>query len=173
MNFKYGLVVSVETLSYFVFLLPRFRVLNLFKSIYLRFIFRSKIGRRVIFYPGIWIFTGRNLTIGDDVDIAKGALITTDGGVKIGDRSLIGYGATIISSNHVIPPNRGKIFFSGHRTAPVNIEQDVWIGANSIILPGVSIGEGAVVASGSVVTKNVKPFNVVAGVPARVIKERF
>ena len=173
MKYKYGFVVCVETVSWLIFLLPRFRFLNFLKSAYLRTFFGAKIGRRVVYYPSVWIFTGKNLVIGDDVDIAKGVLITTDGGVSIGARSLIGYGATIVSRNHVIPPNRGQIFFAGHRPAPVKIAQDVWIGANSTVLPGVSIGEGAVIAAGSVVTKDVEPFKVVAGVPARVIKDRI
>ena len=173
MKLKYDLVVFVETLSWLIFLLPRFRFLNLLKSAYLRTFFGAKIGRRVVYYPCVWIFTGKNLVIGDDVDIAKGVLITTDGGVTIGARSLVGYGTAIISRNHVVPPNGGKIFFAGHRPSPVEIAQDVWIGANSTILPGVSIGEGAVVAAGSVVINDVEPFKVVAGVPARVIKDRI
>ena len=169
---KYFFVVLVETLSYFIFHLPRFRFLNSIKSIYLRFFFKSKIGRRVVFYPGIWIFTGRNFRVGDDVDFAKGVLVTTDGGVTIGDRVLIGYGTQILSSNHAVPSLPGRIFDSGHKKAPVVIEADVWIGANCIMLPGVTIGEVAVVAAGSVVTKNVVAFTYVAGVPAKHIKTR-
>ena len=169
---KYFLVVVIETFSWILFSLPRFRALNLVKSYYLKVFFGARIGKRVVFYPGIWVFTGRCLTLGDDVDLAKGVLLTTDGGVKIGDRTLVGYGTSILSSNHVIPDNHGSIFYSGHSKAPVNIGSDVWIGANCTILPGVSIGDGAVVAAGSVVTKDVRPYEVVGGVPAKVIRER-
>lgn len=169
---RYFLVVSAETLSWVVFKLPRFQFMNALKSAYLRTIFRAKIGKRVIYYPGIWIFTGQNLIIGDDVDFAHGVLVTTGGGVTIGDRTLIGYGAKILSSNHRIPPVPQRIFNSGHVDAPVRIGPDVWIGANSTILPGVSVGEGAVVAAGSVVTKNVPAWSIVGGVPAKVIRQR-
>ena len=169
---KYGLVVFVETISFLVFMLPRFRTLNYLKGLYLRVFFKSKIGKRVVFYPNIWVFTGRNLVLGDDVDLATGILITTDGGVSIGDRTLVGYGTKILSSNHNVPKLPNRIFDSGHTKAPVVIKNDVWLGANCIILPGVTIGEGAIIAAGSVVTKNV-PANVfVGGIPAKIIKER-
>lgn len=169
---KYFLVVLAETISTLIFKLPRFMILNGLKSTYLRLMFGAKIGRRVIYYPDIWIFTGRNLVIGDDVDLARGVLITTDGGVEIGDRTLIGYGTKILSKNHVIPPNHGQIFTSGHVSKKVLIGSDVWIGANALILPGVEIGNGSVVAAGSVVTKNVGNYEIVGGCPARHIKSR-
>src|SRR5690606_6854352 len=120
----------------------------------------------------IWIFPGRGLVLGDDVDLAYGALITTAGGVSIGDRTLVGYGARILSSNHRIPGRPFKVFDAGHEHAPVKIGADVWIGANAIILPGVSIGEGAVVGAGAVVTKDVPAWTIVGGIPARVLKQR-
>lgn len=169
---KYGLVVAVETVSWLLFQLPRFRFLNFIKSLYLRCFFGSKIGRRVVYYPGVWIFTGRSLVVGDDVDFAKDVLVTTDGGVTIGDRVLIGYRTQILSSNHHIPKAPSRIFDSGHISLPIVIEKDVWIGANCVILAGVTIGEGSVVAAGSVVTKDVAPFTYVGGVPARLIKKR-
>lgn len=169
---KYALVVTAETISYLLFLLPRYRILNGLKSYYLRRVFGAKVGRRVVYYPGIWVFTGHSLTLGDDVDLAKGVLVTTGGGVSIGDRTLVGYGTSILSTNHSIPESPGRIFAAGHEKAEVTIANDVWIGANCTILPGVTIGEGAVVAAGSVVTKSVPPFTMVGGVPAREIKER-
>ncbi|MFJ0262157.1 acyltransferase [Acinetobacter baumannii] len=169
---KYGLVVFVETISFLIFMLPRFRTLNYLKGLYLKIFFKSKIGRRVVFYPNIWIFTGRNLVLGDDVDLATGVLITTDGGVSIGERTLVGYGTKILSSNHNVPKLPNRIFDSGHTKAPVNIGKDVWLGANCIVLPGITVGDGAVIAAGSVVTKDV-PANVfVGGIPAKIIKER-
>ncbi len=169
---KYFVVVAVETLSCLMFLLPRFRFLNYLKSLYLRVFFGATIGRRVVYYPGIWIFTGRNLVVGDDVDFAKGVLVTTDGGVEIGARTLIGYGTNILSSNHNIPHLPGHIFGAGHTAAKVSIGRDVWIGANCTILAGVSVGEGAVIAAGSVVTRDVPPATVVGGVPAKEIRKR-
>lgn len=169
---KYFIVVLVETISTIIFLLPRFRLFNLIKSAYLRLFFGAKIGRRVVFYSGVWIFTGRNLSVGDDVDFAKDVLVTTDGGVTIGDRVLIGYRSQILSSNHQVPKIPGRIFESGHIRSPVVIGADSWIGANCVILPGVTVGVGAIVAAGSVVTRDVLPFSYVGGVPAKLIKER-
>ena len=115
---------------------------------------------------------GSTLDIGDDVDLAYGVIITASGGVTIGERTLIGYRSQILSANHRIPGGGGRIFGSGHDKKPVVIEKDVWIGANCLVLPGVTVGEGAVVAGGSVVTKPVVPFTIVGGVPAKVISTR-
>ena len=167
----YFFVVTYETILKIIFSLPRYRLLNMIKAQILK-IRGAKIGKRVVFYPDIWIMTGKNLVIGDDVDIAYGVLITSDGGVEIGERTLIGYRTQILSSNHNIPENKEKIFFAGHEAKKVLIEKDVWIGANCLILPGVSIREGAVVAGGSVVTKDVPPFAIIGGVPAKIIKYR-
>lgn len=164
-------VVSYEAVMQGVFALPRYRVFNWLKACLLR-LQGAWIGRRVVFYPGVWIQPGRNLRMGDDVDLALDVLITTAGGVTIGDRTLVGYRAQILSANHVIPEGWGRIFDAGHEKKSVSIGHDVWIGANSIILPGVEIGEGAVIGAGSVVTRSVAPFSVVAGVPARMIRKR-
>jgi len=167
------MVVSCETLMGCVFLLPRYRVCNWIKASLLRF-FGGKVGKRTVFYPGVLITTSPrcHLDIGDDVDLAYGVIITASGGVTIGDRTLIGYRSQILSANHTVPEGRDRIFDAGHDKKPVVIENDVWIGANCLILPGVTIGEGAVVAGGSVVSKSVEPFTIVGGVPAKMVKKR-
>lgn len=169
--FKSISVVSFEAFMRLLFSLPRYRFLDYFKALLLK-VRGASIGRRVVFYPGVWICTGQNLQIGNDVDLALDVLITTDGGVRIGDRTLIGYRTQILSTNHNIPKQGELIFNAGHSYKPVCIKNDVWIGANCLILPGVTIGEGAVVGGGSVVTKDVPPNSVVAGVPAKVIRMR-
>jgi acetyltransferase-like isoleucine patch superfamily enzyme len=100
---KYFLVVGYECIAALVMSLPRFRLLNRIKSQFLRTLMGAKIGRRVVFYSGVWISTGQNLTIGDDVDLAKGVIVTTKGGVTIGNRVLVGYRTQILSSNHHVP----------------------------------------------------------------------
>ena len=169
---KYFLVVTAETLSALIFMLPRYRLMNAIKSMFLRIVWRATIGKRVVYYSGVRIFTGRKLRVGDDVDFAAGVLLTTDGGLDIGDRVLIGFGAKILTGNHEIPAERGQIFSGGYIRSPVKIGNDVWIGASSIILPGVVIGEGAVIAAGSVVTKDVQEFTIVGGSPAKLLKRR-
>lgn len=164
-------VVAFETVMRVIFRLPRFGLFDDAKSWFLRAMGAS-VGKGCTFYPDVWITTGRGLVLGDDVDIALGVLITTDGGVSIGDRTLVGYGAKILSSNHEIPPIGQRIIDSGHKPAPVEIGQDCWIGANAIILPGVNIGTGTIVGAGSVVTSDISPNTIAAGVPAKVIRER-
>ena len=165
------LVVTYELFVRIVFSLPRYGFCNRFKSIFL-ILNGAKIGKRTVFYPGVWIAPGRNFIVGDDVDFALDVLVTTGGGVSIGDRVLIGYRTQILSTNHVIPKGLQRIFGAGHEKKQVIIENDVWIGANCIIVPGVTIGQGAVIAAGSVVTKTVEAFTVVGGVPAKKIKDR-
>ncbi|THB68550.1 MAG: acyltransferase [Gammaproteobacteria bacterium] len=170
-QFRSFLVITTEFIQQLLFCLPRYKLLNAIKSQWLK-IMGAKIGKRVIFYPHVWIAPGRNLIIGNDVDCALGVLITTSGGVTIGDRTLIGYRTQILSRNHIIPPENQPIFGAGHRDNPINIGQDVWIGASCIILAGVSIGDGAVIAAGSVVTHDVPGNTVAGGVPAKIIRKR-
>ncbi len=166
------LVFIYELLLKVFFQLPKGLCFSYLKSLILQSV-GAKIGKRITIYPGVWVFPGKGLVVGDDVDLALDVLITTNGGVEIGNRVLVGYRVQILSQNHVIPEGRGRIFGSGHVKSAVKIEDDVWIGANSIILPGVTIGEGSVVAAGSVVTKDVPPFCIVGGVPAKIIKNRI
>lgn len=164
-------VCSYEFMSALVFSLPRHQLFNLVKSNYMR-LQGAKVGSNITFYPGIKINPCMKINLGNNVDLAWGVIITTTGGVEIGDRVLIGYRTQILSANHLIPEGKGTIFGAGHIKKKVIIKKDVWIGANCIIVAGVTIGEGAVVAAGSVVTKDVSPFKIVGGVPAKIIKDR-
>ena len=113
------------------------------------------------------------LDIGNDVVLARSVLITTSGGVTIGNRVLVGYGAKILSADHRIPDDPlESIYFSGHVCKPVVIEDDVWICANAVIVAGVRIGRGSVVAAGAIVTKDVESYSIVGGVPAKLIRKR-
>lgn len=132
----------------------------------------TQTGRRIKLWGGIWIDQFTPLAIGDDVTIGQGVMLIVGGGIKIGNRTMIGHGSKLISVGHQIPPNRGQMRFSGPEQAPIFIADDVWIAAQAVILPGVTIGEGAVVAAGAVVTKDIPPFAVVGGVPAQLIRIR-
>ena len=168
---KSFVVISYELVMNVLFALPRYRVFIFFKKVLL-IAMGAKIGKGVVIYPGVWIAPGRNLTIGDHVDLAKDVLITTSGGVEIGERTLIGYRTQIISSNHTIPPI-GELFpISGDNHKKIIIGKDVWIGANCLITAGVTIRDGAVVSGGSVVTKDIPENAIVGGVPAKIIKMR-
>lgn len=166
------LLVLYEIISSLVFSLPRSILFMPLKKYWL-IINGSIVGKRVTFYPGIKIHPASNIKIGNDVDLSWGLLIHTSGGVVIGDRVLIGFNTFISTGNHIIPENKGRIFSSGNKREKVSIDSDVWIGSNCVITAGVSIGEGAVVGAGSVVTKDVAPFTIVGGVPAKLIKTRL
>ena len=95
---------------------------------------------------------------------------TIIGPVKIGSHVNLAQGITVTALNHNFEDAEKRIDEQGVSTNPVTIEDDVWIGANAVILPGVTRGNHCVVAAGAVVTKDVPPHSLVAGVPAKVIK---
>ena len=133
----------------------------------------AHIGARPVIYQGVWIDKPYKFLMGDDVDLSKDVTITAGGEVTIGNRCLIGYGAKILSTNHVIPEDIDvPIRFSGHERRKVVIEDDVWICSNVVILAGVKVGKGAVVTAGAVATKDVEPYTIVGGVPAKLIRKR-
>ena len=170
-SLKPFLVVSYETTMAFILCLPRYSPFLLLKKWFLVLV-GARIGKRVIIYPGVWITPGRNLVIEDDVDLSKDVLITTSGGVFIGERTLIGYRTQILSGNHQIPKIGERIPVSGKVYGQVTICKDVWIGANCVITPGVTVHEGAIVGAGSVVTKDVASYSIVGGVPAKLLRMR-
>ena len=112
------------------------------------------------------------LSIGTDTYIGEGNNIRAAGGqIRIGANCLISQHVTIVASNHNMKPDQliKKQGWSKDNNFVV-INDDVWIGAGSIVLPGITIGTGAVIAAGSVVTKNVEEYAIVAGNPAKIIK---
>lgn len=110
-----------------------------------------------------------DVTIGDHTRI--GIHCTVIGPVSIGNNVNLAQGITVTALNHNFEDVTQRIDEQGISTKPVVIGDDVWIGANAVILPGVTIGRHVVVAAGAVVTKDVPSFTLVAGVPAKVIKE--
>jgi acetyltransferase-like isoleucine patch superfamily enzyme len=112
------------------------------------------------------------LSIGENTFIGRGSFIQAGGGVRIGRDVLIAPGVKIWSSDHRFSDRRRPIRLQGHDFGLVAIGDDVWIGVDAVILRGVAIGTGAIVGAGAVVTKDVAPFSIVAGVPASVIGER-
>ena len=109
-----------------------------------------------------------DVIIGDHTRI--GLHNTIIGPVDIGSHVNLAQGITVSALNHNFSDTNKRIDKQGVSTNQVTIEDDVWVGANAVILPGVTIGEHCVVAAGAVVTKDVPPHSLVAGVPAKVIK---
>lgn len=119
----------------------------------------------------LWAFNGC-IQLEQDVYLGPYVTIYGHGGVEIGAHTLVSMKATILSSNHAIPQEGQLIRGQPDELLPVKIGSDVWIGANAVVLGGVTIGDGAVVAAGAVVNRDVEPGAIVAGVPARLVRRR-
>jgi acetyltransferase-like isoleucine patch superfamily enzyme len=115
---------------------------------------------------------GGSIRLARRVWLGPYVVIYGHGGVEIGEQTLVSMHCTILSSNHAMPAMGTLIRDMPDELRPTKIGRDVWIGANAVILGGVKIGNGAVVAAGAVVTKDVEPGAVVAGVPACLIRRR-
>ena len=136
----------------------------------LRSLFSQLIGRPVDetfgLFPPFYTDCGKNIHIGKNVFINMGCKFQDQGGIYIGDGALIGHNVVLATLNHTMSPeDRASMI-----PAPIRIGKRVWIGANATVLPGVTIGDGAIVAAGAVVTKDVPENTVVAGVPAVPIR---
>lgn len=118
-------------------------------------------------FPPFYTDCGKNITIGKRVFINSGCRFQDQGGITIGDDVLIGHNVVLATLNHGVAPDSRKDI----HPASIIIGKNVWIGANSTIVPGVMIGDNAIIAAGAVVTKNVPTNTVVGGVPAKVIKK--
>lgn len=116
---------------------------------------------------------GGSIHIAENVFIGPYVVIYGHGGVNIGRDSLISMHCRIISANHTIPSRTMKIRSQPDILLSVNIGEDVWLGAGVTVLGGVTIGDGCVVGAGSVVTKDLAPYSVAVGVPAKAIGTRL
>ena len=137
----------------------------------------NSYGERFVFHP-FDSFSYKTISVGNDVYIGPGARIRSKlSTITIGDKVMFGPNVCIVGGNHNTEV-LGKYMYDikekkAHHDKPVIIKNDVWIGNRAMIMSGVTINEGSIVAAGSVVTKDVPPYTVVGGVPAKVIKERY
>jgi len=129
----------------------------------------KKMGRKVKIYHGVVAHSPKKVEIGNNSAIGDYVVIWGGGGVMIGNDVLIAAHSVISSESH--DPN-ADIFRLSHLNKPIVIEDNVWIGASVMVMPGVTIGSNSVVGAGSVVTKDIPPDSVAVGVPAKVIRKR-
>ena len=118
-------------------------------------------------FPPFYADYGQNIHVGKNVFINSGCHFQDQGGIQVGDGCQIGHSVVLATLNHnQDPAHRQELV-----PAPIKIGRNVWIGSSACVMPGVTIGDGAIVAAGAVVTKDVAANNIVGGVPARPIKE--
>jgi acetyltransferase-like isoleucine patch superfamily enzyme len=154
----------------------------------------ARLGRDVVFEAGVLVFHPENVEIGDDVYVGHYAILKgyhrnrmvigsgtwigqqcflhSAGGIAIGASVGIGPGVRILTSSHRLDDRERPILHAPVETSPVVLEDGCDIGVSAVILPGVRVGRGAQVGAGAVVASDVPPYAVVAGVPARVVRER-
>lgn len=136
----------------------------------------AKIGKNVS-YNYKDLFTYKNIYIDDDVYIGPGAVfLSSDSTITIGKKVLFGPNVTIITGDHATEL-RGKYMFDITEKQigedmPVVIKDDVWVGTGAIILKGVNIGQGSIIAAGSIITEDVDEYAIMAGVPGKLLRYR-
>jgi len=157
-------------IKFLVFLLRAIRKIKFFLFRKTLEIFLGRLGSGSYIYPGVIISSPNNVFVGDDVSIAPGVHIdaSSEGKVTIGNRCAIAAGTRIVTHSHdpnVLPISSLEV------NKQVVIGDDVWIGTAAIVLPGVQIHDGVIVAAGAVVAKDIPANCMVGGVPAQIIKQ--
>lgn len=148
----------------------------------------SKIGNNVIIHAdGNYVKIGKNCNLSDScmlklwggsIEIGENTFVNSytvlngHGGLKIGNNVLIAMNVSIVPSNHIFSDISIPINSQNNLNKGIVICDDAWIGANSVILDGITIGRGAVIGAGSVVTRDVEPFTIVMGNPAKLKRKR-
>ncbi len=130
-------------------------------------ILRTKLGHNTVLNMHQYIMHPQALIIGNDSHINRGCILDARGGLSIGSNVSISFNVSILTGSH----DSNSLNFN-LRYMPIIIGDYVWIGANATILNNVKIGEGAIIAAGAVVTKNVEPYTIVGGIPAKIIGQR-
>lgn len=118
-------------------------------------------------FPPFYTDFGKNITVGKNVFINACCHFQDHGGVSLGDGCQIGHNVVFATLNHGLAPEDCQTTYP----APITLGKNVWVGSNSTILQGVTIGDNAVIAAGAVVTKDVPENTIVGGVPARIIRK--
>lgn len=131
-----------------------------------------RLGDNVGIHPGVYLLGVEGLSVGSNVSIHPLSYIDAHGGLTIGSDVSIAHGTTVLSTTHTFGHTDEPTKYQPIQLLPTTIEDGVWIGAKATILGGVTIGRDAIVGAGAVVTSDMPPRAIVAGVPARLIGER-
>jgi acetyltransferase-like isoleucine patch superfamily enzyme len=125
------------------------------------------VGDTFTLIPPFYTDHGLNITVGRTVFIGAGCAFTGHAAIAIADQVMIAHKVNLITAGHPVEPDQRRSYITAE---PITIDTNVWIGAAATVLPGVTIGADSVVAAGAVVTHDVPPATLVAGVPATVIR---
>lgn len=159
------------------YVLAILRYLPGLEGMFLRWIFfkltMKRLGKFCLFYRDVNLVHSYNIECGDNVSTYYGSVIDGRGGLKLGNNVMIGPNCVVMTFNHDfsavdVPMNSLSPIYK-----PLVIEDNVWIGGNCSIMGGLTIGTGSIVAAGAVVTKDIAPYSIVGGVPARFIRSRL
>lgn len=131
------------------------------------------LGRDVVFYPRISIRGRGQLNIGDGCSINSGVIFGMTCELTLGSYVMVADNVSFRTADHAYSDLAVPMMLQGERSLPIVVGDDVWIGANATILRGVVIGRGAIIAAHAVVSKNVQPYEIVGGVPAKNIGNRL
>jgi acetyltransferase-like isoleucine patch superfamily enzyme len=132
----------------------------------------ARCGDGLVMLQGVYIYPLNRVTVGRNFLVAGNVMINAGGGFTAGDDVLIGPQTKIWTINQRFDDPAKPVREQGYEQKPVVIGNDVWIGAQCVILPGVTIGDHAVVGAGSVVSRDVPPWSIAVGNPARVVRSR-
>ncbi|MBR4642039.1 MAG: sugar O-acetyltransferase [Selenomonadaceae bacterium] len=128
---------------------------------------RREVDSTFRLFPPFYADFGKNISFGKNVFINSNCHFQDQGGITIGDGVMLGHNVVLATATHDLAPSKSrKLHYK-----PIKICDNAWIGSNAVILQGVTVGEWAVVAAGAVVTKDVEPFTVVGGIPAKFIRK--
>lgn len=158
--------IAVEFSWYFAYLIGHIPS-HLIRIYLYKYLILMKIGESSSIHRGARFYSPSKIEIGDHCVIGPFCFLDGRGRIVLKNRCVIGGGTWIFTAEHKIDSNTFDV-----EVSPVIIEDYVWVGSRALILPGVTVGKGAVIAAGAVVTKNVDPYIVVGGVPAKKIRER-
>jgi galactoside O-acetyltransferase len=188
-------IIICETINWIETLLSFFpgKMGTLLRMLWFRYRWKNKKFIRVRILSEF--IAPNNIEFGDKITLSKQTFMTADGGgivignnfssninlhlnasvggtIKIGENVLIGPNVVVRTANHNFSDISKPINLQGHSFADIVINDDVWVGSNCVILSGVEIGKGAIIAAGAVVRHNVAPYTIVGGVPAKKIGDR-